>query len=78
MNTWAVKTRNLNTRNKGYRLRLGGACPKPHGSPPTHRIHANDQPGRDEFAGRRSFAFLLVFFAAAAGISGSAFIWSML
>ncbi|WP_146219102.1 hypothetical protein [Caulobacter sp. D4A] len=78
MKTRAMNTRKINTRNKGYRLKLGEAGPGPFGCRSIHLVHANDQAGGDRFDGRRSFAFLLVFFAAAAGISGSAFVWSLL
>jgi hypothetical protein len=70
-----MNTRKINTRNRGYRLQLGEVDPRPHGC---RLVHANDQASGDGFDGRRSFAFLLVLFAAAAGISGSAFVWSML
>lgn len=74
----AMNTRKMTTRNKGYRLQLGGILPEPHGSRPMRLVHANDQAHGDGFEGRRSFVFLIVFFAVAAGISGSAFVWSML
>ncbi len=73
----AINTRKVNKRNKGYRLQLGDVVPKPHGSRSAHLVHANDQASDDDFEGRRSFALLLAFFAAAAGISGAAFVWSM-
>ncbi|MEN3146155.1 hypothetical protein ABCW43_02470 [Neorhizobium sp. IRAMC:178] len=78
MNTRAMDTRKISTRNKGYRLQLGEARPGPHGCRPVRLVHANDQASGDGFDGRWSFAFLLVFFAAAASISGSAFVWSLL
>ena len=73
----ATNTRKMSTRNKGYRLQLSGVRSEPHGSPTMRFAHANDQPRGDGVEGRR-FVFLLVFFAVAAGISGSAFVWSML
>lgn len=74
----AVNTRKMNTRNKGYRLQLSGVRSEPHGSRPMRFVHANDQTRGDGLEGRRVFVCLLVFFAVAAGISGSAFVWSML
>jgi hypothetical protein len=74
----AMNTRKMSTRNKGYRLQLSGVRSEPHGSPSMRFAHANDQPRGDGLEGRRGFVFLLVFFAIAAGISGSAFVWSML
>jgi hypothetical protein len=73
----AMNTRKMNTRNKGYRLQLSGVRSEPHGSPSMRFAHANDQPRGDGVEGR-GFVFLLVFFAVAATISGSAFVWSML
>jgi len=78
MKTRAMNTRKNSAGNKGYRLKLGQVGPRAHDCRSMRLDHANDQASGDGFDGRRSFAFLLVFFAAAAGISGSAFVWSLL
>jgi hypothetical protein len=78
MNTWATNTPKLKTRNKGYRLQLGHVGRKSYSSRHARLVHANDQTSGRGFDGQGSFTILLVFFAAAAGISGSAFVWSLL
>lgn len=68
----------INTRNKAYRLELGGGTDKP-ARRNLHLVHANDQQIDDDFEGRRNWTFMLVVFASvAACLSSSAAVLSFL
>ncbi|WP_117191393.1 hypothetical protein [Rhizobium terrae] len=68
----------MNTGKKPYRLEIGGAVRKSSSdSSRLHLVHANDQDSGDDFEGRRNWSFMLVLFAAFAGVSSSAAVWSL-
>ncbi|MFB9952106.1 hypothetical protein ACFFP0_24945 [Rhizobium puerariae] len=68
----------MSTRNKACRLEIGGPVDGPVRSRTLHLVHANDQYSGDDFEGRRNWSFMLVLFAALAGVTSSAAIWSFI
>jgi len=64
----------MGSRRKPYRLEIGRSDGKPSN---VNLIHANDGDAGDDFEGGRNWSFMLVLFAAFAGVSTSA-VWSLL